>query len=182
MSNISIDIGDELPPEYQQLVTIMSRAIAKKLGIEDHWYKVHLATTPSNTVIIRPGHRVDIICTYDIMRDDFQEILTRALKRVPGNRLRHDLIVRKSVLIAESGKKKFTRKQGDIQDLIPVALPKDRLRYKVKTVKEIVGIDIATGHQSVVESNMEDENTTEEEMLLRLRIQLGIMCGYGDNE
>lgn len=175
-------IGDDLPPEYQQLVTVMAKSIAKKLKIEDHWFKVHLATTPADTVIIRPGHRVDIICTYDIMRDDFSEILTRAIKRVPGNRLRHDLVVRNSVLISENGQRKFSKRNGDIQDLIPVALPKDRLRYTVKTIKEITGYDVATGHQSMVVSNIEAENTTEEEMLLRLRIQIGIMCGYGESE
>jgi hypothetical protein len=180
MSDINID--GELPAEYQQLVTMLARSIAKKFGIEDHWYKVHLATVPADTVIIRPGHRVDIICTYDIMRDDFSEILTRALKRVPGNRLRYDLVVRDSVLVQETGKKKFIRKNGDLQDLIPIALPKNRLRYRVETVKKIVGYDIATGHESAVTADIGQENTTEEEMLLRLRIQLGIMCGYGDTE
>jgi hypothetical protein len=176
------DFHNELPKEYQELFSTIAKSIGKKLGIEDHWYEVHLTTVPKDTVIIRPGHKVDIICGYDIMHEDIIEILTRAMKRVPGNRLRYDLIVRDTVLVSESGKKRYSRRKGDINDLIPVALPKDRLRYVVHTTKEIIGIDIATGNRSSVVCNMEDENTTEEEMLLRVRIQLGIMCGYGDNE
>lgn len=173
-------VGEELPQEYQELANIMAKSFAKRHRIDEATYKVHLVSYPKDCVIIKSGRRVDITTGFDIMSDKFAETLERAIKRVPLSVQRYALVRRGEVLVLENGRSKFMRRAGDIDLLLPMALPKERLSYTVRTTKEITAHDIATGHSTKVIAIIENENTTEEEMIFRARIQLGAMCGYGD--
>lgn len=169
-----------LPSDHQELAQVIGNAIAKRYHIERDWFKIHLVDTPSDTLWVLSGARVEVICSYSILHPDFMQILERGIKLVPRCHHSYSLITRSSVLELKDLRGKFSNHKGNLDNILKMALPKNRLKYTVRVTREIIGEDISTGIMHSITSN--NGNDTEEELILRLRLEMGKLCGYGEQD